>query len=145
MIQCLAIDYGISLFQLNKYLIRYNLNKGAGNKGRQPPNKQNPSVEEIKQIVSLYKSGTSLKSITKSINYSKDTIVRALEKSNISLRTNIHNEKKVVQKNLNGEFIKQYNSVKSASDETGIARPNISHCCLGKRKTTGGYLWEYVK
>jgi len=79
-----------------------------------------------------------------SSKYSKDTIVRSLEKSNILLRTNIHNEKKVVQRNLNGEIIKQFNSVKSASDATGISRPNISNCCLGKRKTTGGYKWEYI-
>lgn len=137
-------NYGISIFQLNKYLIRYNLNKGGGNKGRKPPNRKDPSDEETKKILNLYKSGSSLKAITKSINYSKDAIIRTLEKLNVPLRTNIHNEKKVIKKDLNGQFIKQYNSVKEASDSTGIAPPNISACCIGRVNTSGGYKWEFV-
>ena len=136
--------FDISVHRLNKLLIRHKLQKEPGNYGRKPPNRKDPSDDETKIIIRLYKSGISLKAITKATHYSKDAIVRTLKKFNLSLRTNLHNEKKVIQKSLNGQFIKQFNSVKQASEATGIARPNISHCCIGKRKTTGGYKWEYA-
>lgn len=37
-----------------------------------------------------------------------------------------------------------YDSLASASANTGVAHANISAVCLGKRKTTGGYHWEYA-
>jgi hypothetical protein len=142
-IEILAL-YDISIYRLNHLLIRYKLQKEIGNHGRKPPNRKDPSKEESKQIVSLYNSGASLKIISKSMNYSNGAIVRTLNSYNVSLRTNLHNEKEVIQKNLNGQFIKQYKSLKEASDETGIARPNISHCCIGTKKMAGGFQWEYL-
>ena len=38
-----------------------------------------------------------------------------------------------------------YISIKEASKQTGINHGNISAVCNGKRKTTGGYRWKYVK
>ena len=38
-----------------------------------------------------------------------------------------------------------YYSVKYAESQTGISRINISRVCRGKRKTAGGYHWEYVE
>jgi hypothetical protein len=40
-------------------------------------------------------------------------------------------------------FIKEYNSIKEASINTGIKVCNINRCCRGGRKTSGGYIWEY--
>lgn len=37
-----------------------------------------------------------------------------------------------------------YDSVLQASVETGIHKTGIANCCRGKRKTTGGFHWEYV-
>lgn len=50
-------------------------------------------------------------------------------------------KKKVKCKELNRIF----NSMSEASKETGVARPNISHCCAGRLLSAGGYTWEYVK
>ena len=36
-----------------------------------------------------------------------------------------------------------FDSIKSASERTGINRNNISSACNGKRKTAGGYKWEF--
>lgn len=49
--------------------------------------------------------------------------------------------KTVLQFDINGYFIKEYNSVKCAKDITGIA--HISDVCLGKYKTAGGFIWKY--
>lgn len=38
-----------------------------------------------------------------------------------------------------------YKSQKEASRQTGIHKSSISDCCKGKRRTAGGYHWEYVK
>ena len=138
--------YHISLWRLNKFLYRYNLAKGRGNKGRKAPNRKDLSKEEARTIINLYKSDTSLKKISKAFNnkYSKDAIVRTLKDYNIAIRTNLHNEKQVLQKDLHGQLIKKYNSVKEASVATMILRPNISACCIGKVKTSGGFKWEFA-
>ena len=38
-----------------------------------------------------------------------------------------------------------YDSLVQASEKTGLNKGHISECCNGKRKTCGGYTWEYVK
>ena len=37
-----------------------------------------------------------------------------------------------------------YASMSEANRQTGISYGSISNCCRGKRKTAGGYHWEYV-
>lgn len=53
------------------------------------------------------------------------------------------NIRKVIQRDLSGKFIKEWNSIKEAQSTLLIY--HISSCCSGKRKTAGGFLWEYVK
>ncbi len=51
----------------------------------------------------------------------------------------------IIQKSKDGEVINQWDSLQQASDELGIERSNISHCLRGRIKTSGGYIWEYVR
>jgi hypothetical protein len=51
--------------------------------------------------------------------------------------------KSVSQFTLNGEFIQQYETTGDAHQKTGILQSNISSCCNGKYKTSGGYIWKY--
>lgn len=51
----------------------------------------------------------------------------------------------IIQKSKDGEIINQWDSLQQASDELGIERSNISHCLRGRIKTSGGYIWEYVR
>lgn len=37
-----------------------------------------------------------------------------------------------------------FDSLAQAQAVTGIPSPNICDCCRGKRKTAGGYQWNYV-
>ena len=37
-----------------------------------------------------------------------------------------------------------YESLTEASRQTSIAVSSISECCNGKRKTAGGFHWEYI-
>ena len=58
---------------------------------------------------------------------------------------NPKNCQKVVQLDLMGNKIAEYNSISDASRATGINSSNIGRCCTGDgyHKTAGGYKWEY--
>lgn len=49
--------------------------------------------------------------------------------------------KSVVQLGIDGSYIKEWSSVKVASDSTGIARAGIANTIKGKAKHAGGFLW----
>ena len=49
----------------------------------------------------------------------------------------------VDQYDLQGNFIKRWNGVRTIERTLNISSSNISECCRGKRKTAGGYNWKY--
>ena len=49
----------------------------------------------------------------------------------------------VKQYDIDGKFIKEYESAKMASDETKICYVSIKKCRQGKQKTAGGFVWTY--
>lgn len=52
--------------------------------------------------------------------------------------------KPVVQIDPNtNEVVNTYCSAREASRQTGFSSGNISQCCNGKRKTTGGFIWKF--
>ena len=51
--------------------------------------------------------------------------------------------KKVLQLSKNMLLIGTYISQCEAERKTGISQAHISQCCLGKRKTAGGYVWRF--
>lgn len=79
---------------------------------------------------------------------SKDRAI-ILEKSlikfykNTSENTLLAHRKVILQFSLDGEFIKEFSSIKEASGEIGISKPAIVHCLKGKTKKAGGYKWKY--
>lgn len=51
----------------------------------------------------------------------------------------------VVQCGLDGTFIKRFESIRQAAEETGVARPMVSASVTGKSKTASGYIFVYEK
>ena len=51
----------------------------------------------------------------------------------------------ISQFDLNGNFIKQWASIKEAAQTLNIVESGIAKCCCGKRKKSGGYMWGYAK
>lgn len=49
----------------------------------------------------------------------------------------------VIQSKTDGEVVKIWDSLKSASTALGVKYQCISNCCRGIRKTCGGYCWDY--
>ena len=53
--------------------------------------------------------------------------------------------KSVNQYDMDGNFIKSYESLSQASRETGISVSSISKNTRGDHQTAGGYVWKYNK
>jgi hypothetical protein len=51
--------------------------------------------------------------------------------------------KKIIQLDLNNNFITEFNSILSASLSLSKHSGAICECCSGKRKTAYGYKWQY--
>ena len=55
------------------------------------------------------------------------------------------NCKKIIQKSLTGETIKIWDSLKEAAEYIGVSRQTIYKTCMGRQKTSKGYIWEYAE
>lgn len=53
-------------------------------------------------------------------------------------------KKKVSQYNLNGEFIKEWDSAKDVQRVSGYNAAHINECCKGKRRTAHNFIWQYA-
>lgn len=51
----------------------------------------------------------------------------------------------VLQLNMNGELIKQWGSIKEASEKLGIKYQGISRVCRRERQSCGGFRWRYAE
>ena len=51
--------------------------------------------------------------------------------------------KSVYQMSSNGEILREWDSIKSASEVLNIQAGHISKVCKKQRKTAGGYIWRY--
>lgn len=54
-----------------------------------------------------------------------------------------NNRKTILQYDISGNFIKQYNSILEASKDNGISDSTIRDMLKGKQKTAGGFVWKY--
>lgn len=50
--------------------------------------------------------------------------------------------KPVVQYTLDGEFVREYSSLKDC-EKYGFKSGNIQHCCIGLNKSAYGFIWKY--
>lgn len=51
--------------------------------------------------------------------------------------------KPIIQKSLDGTIIKEWTCVSEIKTALNFSIPCIRRCCLGGRKTSHGYIWEY--
>ena len=52
--------------------------------------------------------------------------------------------RKVEQYDANNNLLNSFVSVKEASDYSKLDNTSIIHCCAGRRKTGGGFVWKYA-
>lgn len=51
--------------------------------------------------------------------------------------------KRILQYDLQGNLIKEWDSIREIERQLGICNSAITHCCKGKTKTAGKYKWKY--
>jgi hypothetical protein len=51
-------------------------------------------------------------------------------------------ETKILQYTIDGELVKEYDSIREASKETSAKEGSISSCISGRYKTSVGYVWK---
>lgn len=63
--------------------------------------------------------------------------------NNIEPKKQNEGERHVLQYDLEGNFIREWNRIKDACIEYNAFNSNIAMCCNGKMKTCKGYIWKY--
>ena len=53
------------------------------------------------------------------------------------------NNKPILQFDLKGNFVKEFESITQASKELNNSLNNISQCCLGRSRTSKGYIFRF--
>jgi hypothetical protein len=73
--------------------------------------------------------------------YEKDYL--EILKGNEKIETQVPRSRKIVQLDLNGNFINEFNTIKEASEKHMVTHSAIINCLKGKAKTSKGYKWMY--
>ena len=107
------------------------------------PFKNKKHKKESIEKMSLIKLGkkASKETVEKMI---KNRIGMKYNKKPKPIKIKIDQSKKIIQKTLNNEFIKTWNSIAEASKYYGFDRGGISKACSGKFKQSNGYKWEFL-
>ena len=120
------------------------------NKGKTPWNKGKHDIfseESRKRISNKFKGKPLSEEHKKKIseaNKGKTFSIEARKKMSESRKgRNYHSiERKVSQYDLNGNYIKTYNSIKEAKYNSKCG--NIIAVCRGYRRQSGGFIWKYA-
>jgi hypothetical protein len=98
--------------------------------------------EQTKKKISESKKGKPPTQAQK--DYYQKQIGRKLKKSDEWIKKNAESIKKpIIQKELDGNVLKHWNSAKDVEEVLGYCRKNISCNLRGKTKTAYGYIWEF--
>jgi len=65
----------------------------------------------------------------------------SIDKGNIT-KINQRNMK-IIQYDIHGNRLKSFDTCKEAAEYIGVASSSITRCCIGKYKTSKGYVWKY--
>lgn len=63
----------------------------------------------------------------------------------LGLRKSYKQTRKVLQKDINGKIIGEYENPREVSIQKGYNQWSITQCCNGKRKTAYGCKWEFAE
>lgn len=99
------------------------------------------SLSEIKEKLGIDKQRISSACLNSTMYDGSFWSYRKLEK--IIPKTDLR-IKAVNQYSLNQEFIENFKSASEASKLTGISKSCITRCCRGERKSSGGFIWNYI-
>lgn len=73
----------------------------------------------------------------------KNNRVDNLEWCDVTYNIQYSHAKPIIQYDINNKFIKRWKCIREAGRLLKINNGDISKCCKGKKKTAGGYIWQY--
>jgi hypothetical protein len=113
----------------------------------------------VKKACDLWLSVKDTLEISKMLNLGRSTVIEYLKKGaklgwcdydpkevmrNVyDNKTTSHNAKVVIQLDMDGNYINEFQSANNASKILNISRRNISSVCNGERKSAGGFIWKF--
>ncbi len=110
-------------------------------------------TNKISEVKRLWDEGYGQKQIVEKTKLNVETVHNYLLKSGVTLKdikerhgilVGKSKAIKVLQYDLNNNFIKEWNSISEAARNFGAKNTgNICSVCKGKRKTAYGYKWKY--
>lgn len=93
-----------------------------------------------------YKNTERLRKIKENTNF-EEREKKRLENTDYTKflwKTHEKNKKPVLQFNIDGEFLNEFDSAASAAKSLGCnSGGNITNCCKGRCKSSMGYIWKY--
>lgn len=95
--------------------------------------------DEVKEKMSQSKLGTTRSEKTKS--KISNTLKLHTRTEEHKINNGLSKRIPILQYDKNNNFIREWDSIKSAREELKIS--NISNCLSGKYKTSGGFIWKY--
>lgn len=105
--------------------------------------------DEIRELVSNKLRGHKVSKETRkklSLSHNRKKRLKehlnSLTEEDIRMRAN-KCKKPIIQYSIEGEFIREWESATDAASFYNINKVNITKCCLGKYKTSIGYIWKY--
>jgi hypothetical protein len=69
--------------------------------------------------------------------------LKRTEQQKMNMRLSSTTKKPVIQMNMNGIFIAEWDGIKEAARQTNSNQSGISSCCIGNRRHHNGYKWKY--
>jgi hypothetical protein len=70
-------------------------------------------------------------------------VITEKQRKQSSINGKIYCSKKVIQYDLNNNFIKEWKSLSEASNKLKLNRGNIGTCCRRNKGTVGRYIWKF--
>lgn len=70
-------------------------------------------------------------------------VITEKQRKQSSINGKVNCSKKVIQYDLNNNFIKEWESLSGASNKLKLNRGNIGTCCRRNKGTVGGYIWKF--
>lgn len=114
---------------------KYNANYGTVNERRSKKEMGHPVSKETRRKISERHKGTKR---------SEEAIRKMSEAKKGIFNTKCSKPVLQIDPKTN-EIIKEFPSMRQVQRELGFYQSNITHCCNGKRKTCGGFKWQYKK
>ena len=92
---------------------------------------------------SVNKERTTIEWVTAKENCNYGTRNERCAKAISKAMTNGKLSKPVLQFTLDGEFLREWPSTREIERQLGFDSSAVGRCCLGKQKTSYGYIWKY--